>query len=170
MANKITEHRLIDSNKRALIKITGVLDTNLANNVLIDVSTLAQALNATGQIMTANTNPRSRYDVTVKRVVGNVNLNGYVKLQWQGAANTEFLVLGPNYTDFDLDKDGINAVIPNNETSSNGDILISTQGVVGVGAGNNSFSLLLDLRKSADSYDSGQTADPAAFNRGSFGI
>ena len=162
MANKFTEQRLIDSNKRTLIKLTGILDTEMNNVTVVDVSTLAFALNTSNQIMSSNTNPKSTYDVTVKRVIGDININGLLKLQWHGASNTEMLVLGPDTYDLDLDKDGINAVITNNETSSLGDILISTVGATS----NNSYSIILDLRKNSRDYDAGQTRDPVAFNRG----
>lgn len=165
MANKITEHRIIDTTKRSFIKYTGILDTDMANTVLVDVSSLAFSLNANGYIMQSNTHPKSSYSVTVKRVFGDVNVDGLLLLKWHGDSNTEFIVVGPGTMDIDLDKDGINAMIPNNEANTNGDILISTVGVTG-SSSNNSFTIFLDIRKNNIDYDAGQTADPAAFNRG----
>ena len=63
MANTITEHRLVDTNKRTLAKYILVSDgTQYANSVLLDVSTLKFALNANGYIMASNTHPKSTTD------------------------------------------------------------------------------------------------------------
>jgi hypothetical protein len=56
----LAEHRIIDSNKRTLVKyvFTAIDGTQSANTVLVDTSTLAYALSNTGNVMVANTNPR----------------------------------------------------------------------------------------------------------------
>lgn len=162
MANKFTEHRIIDSNKRALIKLTGLLDTEISNNVLIDVSSLAFALNSNNFIMSSNVHQKSAYRISLKRIFGDINLPGYLTLQWHGDSNNVTVVLGPTFAELDLDKNGINAVIPNNAANTNGDLLISTVGVVA----NCSYTLFIDLRKDSADYDAGQTRDPIAFNRG----
>jgi hypothetical protein len=161
MANVYTYQALIDTNKRALIKLTGQIDTEMSNVTSIDVSNLAFALNANGYIMTSNVDPKPSYNVTIKRFFGDVNVNGLFKLQWQGDSNNDILVLGPAYYDIDLEN-GINAVIGNNAANTNGDILISTVGATA----NNSYTIFIDLRKDSLDYDAGQTADPVAFNRG----
>jgi hypothetical protein len=160
MANQYTYQALIDTNKRALIKLTGIIDTEMTNVAVIDVSNLAFALNANGYIMTSNTDPKSSYNVTIKRFFGDININGLFKLQWEGTPNTDIFVLGPSYYDIDLEN-GINSVIKNNAANTNGDILISTVGATG----NNSFTIFLDIRKDSLDYDAGQTADPVAFNK-----
>ncbi len=161
MANQYTYQALIDTNKRSLIKLTAVIDTEMSNVAVIDVSNLAFALNANGFIMSSNVNPKASYSVSIKRFFGDININGLLKLQWQGSSNTDILVLGPSYYDIDLEN-GINSVIKNNTANTNGDILISTVGATS----NNSYTLFLDLRKDSKDYDAGQTADPVAFNRG----
>lgn len=165
MPNIIKEHRLVDNNKRALLKYVFMSDgTQEANTVLVDVSSLRFALNTNGQIMTNNVNSRSSYSTAIKRITGNFTVTGnaYVKLQWHGATNSEIFVAGTGPADLNFDYNGDNAVISNNEASSNGDILISTSNV----RAGDVFTLLLDLKKSPSDYDQGQTADPTSFNRG----
>lgn len=163
MANILKEQRLVDSTKRALLKYVFISDgTQEANTTLIDVSTLAYALNATGVI--SQTNPRSKHTTTVKRLYGNYSGSGYVKIQWHGDSNTEIAVFGDGGINIDFETRSETAVIPNPEANSSGDILISTSGVL---AGD-VFTLFVDLRKDNADYDAGQTRDPAAFNAGPY--
>lgn len=162
MANVITEQKLIDSNKRALIKYTMTLDTAVANNTLVDASNLKFALNANGFIMTSNTDPKASYGLSVKRVFGVAKANAYVKLQWAGDANTDMIIIGDGSFDFDFQSMGDGATISNNSANATGDILMT---VVAPGA-TDMLTLFLDLRKNGSDYDSGQTADPVSFNRG----
>lgn len=163
MANVITEQKLIDKNNRALLKYTMVGDgTAQANTTLVDVSMLSGALNTSGYIMSSNVNPLSYYGTTIRRMYGHINANnagGSVKLTWGGSANTDIVVLGAGYFDFNFDDNAGGGAIPNNATSPTGDILYSTS----LGPGG-SFTLFLDLRKDNKYYDAGQSADPAAFN------
>lgn len=162
MPNKLIEQRLIDSNKRTLLKYVFLSDgTAEANTRLLDASNLKFALNANGYIMQSNTHPKSAYRTTIKRVFGNAKTNGYIKLQWEGSANSEILTLNSSF-DYNFEAMGDGAVIWNNETGATGDILFSTVGA----AANDSLTLFIDLKKDAADYDQGQTADPAAFNRG----
>lgn len=165
MANIIKEQRLVDSTKRALLKYVFISDgTSEANTTLVDVSTLAHALNTTGQIMTSNTNPKSKYTTTVKRIFGNYTGSGHVKIQWEGDSNNAIIVFGSGNFDIDLESRSEPATISNLEANSTGDILLST---VGVGSGN-VFTLFIDLRKDAADYDAGQNRDPASFNSGPY--
>mgnify|MGYP003342428127 CR=1 FL=1 len=104
MANLIREHRIVDTNRRALIKYICISDgTQLANSTLVDVSTLAYALNANGYIMSSNTHPKSIYRTNISRIKGATNIGsgstGYLKLQWQGATNSEIIVVDNASTD-----------------------------------------------------------------------
>ena len=85
MANLLREHRLVDTNRRALIKYVCVSDgTQYSNNTLVDVSTLALALNANGYIMSSNTHPKDTYRTAISRIKGITSISsGYMKLQWQ---------------------------------------------------------------------------------------
>lgn len=162
MANLIREQRLIDSNKRALIKYVMTLDTAVANTVLVNASTLNLALNTNGYIMSSNTDPKSQYRTTIKRVFGNAKANAYIKLQWQGATNSEIITISSGNFDYSFDNMGDGAIISNPESSSNGQILMT----VVTPSSADAATIFLDLRKDGRDYDSGQTADPVAFNRG----
>ena len=164
MANLIREQRLIDSSKRALLKYVYISDSSAqANATLVDVSTLANALNANGYIMSSNTHPKNLYRTTIKRIFGTAKLSGYIKLQWQSPQNTEIVTITTGSFDYDFQSMGDGAVILNPDASSNGDILFSNASA----ASGDVLTLFIDLRKDARDYDAGQTADPAAFNRGS---
>ena len=169
MPNLIREHRIVDTNRRALIKYICISDgTQLANSTLVDVSTLAYALNANGYIMSSNTHPKSIYRTNISRIKGATNVGsgstGYLKLQWQGATNSEIIVVSNDSFDYSGEAWGGvgGGTFPNPETSSNGDILISTVGM----KANDNFTILIEVRKDGRDYDQGQTNDPVAFNRG----
>lgn len=166
MAYVWTEQKLIDSNKRALIKYTLQGDnTSTANSLLMDASMLRFSLNANGYIMQSNTHPKSTYKTTVKRVFGQMsNTAGYSRLQWHiNGANTDIVTIGPGSFDYDFTSMGDGAVIPiTDSANASGDILYT-----GVGhAAAYGLTLFLDLRKDSTDYDAGQTADPFAFNKG----
>lgn len=171
MANKIVEQKLIDSTKRALLKYVIIGDgTAIANNVLVDVSNLAYALNTTGQIMTSNTNMKPIYRTTIKRISGHVGgaATTGIKLNWhRAAANAEVeicAIAGGTPFEFNFDSMGGGGAIVNaeqNPIGSNGDILIST-----IGTGSPlAVTLFIDLHKDNADYDAGQTAAPRDFNR-----
>ena len=166
MANLIREQKLVDTNKRALIKYVFISDGSAAANaVLLDASTLKNALNANGYIMTSNVNKKTNYRTTVKRVFGNATATGpgsYYKLQWQGDSNSEIITFSTTPFDYDFASMGDGAVISNPEANATGNILLTT---TNIGTGN-TFTLFVDLRKDSRDYDAGQTADPVAFNRG----
>lgn len=161
MANRIIEQRLIDTNQRALIKYVIISDgTQEANTVLVDASTLRYALNTSGYIMTSNTDPKTSYGTTIRRIFGHGKVTGSLRLKWHGDANTEVLTIGTGAFDFNMDSLG-GGVFNNTEANTNGDLLVSSVGL----ASGDAFTLVVDLRKNAADYDAGQTADPAAFNR-----
>lgn len=168
MAAQIYEQRLIDNNKRALIKWVYISDgTNSANSTLLDVSSLKYALNTTGQIMTGGTNKKSNYRITIKRIMGSIHTKnkGIAMIQWHGSANTPIAVASDSFIDYNFHAMGDGAVIWNPESNTSGNILITTTGL-SVG---DVFTLFLDVRKDGRDYDQGQTADPAAFNYGPWG-
>lgn len=160
MANTIREQRLIDSNKRALIKYIILSDgSQEANTRLVDASNLALALNANGFIMSSNTHPKSNYRTTVKKIKTYGRTSGSVRLKWEGDANSEIIVFGSGSVDFTFENDG--AVITNPEANATGDILVSTANL----AFGDAITIFIDLKKNSEDYDAGQTADPYAFNR-----
>jgi hypothetical protein len=163
MANLIREQKIIDSNKRTLIKYVIVSDgSQSSNTVLVNVSSLAFALNANGYIMQSGVHSKTKYNTTIKRIHGQVAAsNAKIKLQWQGASNSEIVTFGAGSFDYDFQSMGDGATIPNPETSSNGHILISTANL----SAGELATIFIDLKKSGEDYDQGQTADPYAFNR-----
>ena len=160
MANLIREQRLIDSNKRALIKYVILSDgTQESNTRLLDASTLAFALNTNGYIMSSNTDPKTNYRTTVRKIKAYSRTGGSIRLKWEGDANSEIITFGSGSVDFTFENDG--AVIPNPEANATGDILVSTANL----AFGDAVTIFLDLKKDSLDYDAGQTADPYAFNR-----
>lgn len=163
MANVIKEQKIVDNNKRALIKYVATLDTATANTMLLDVSQLAFALNTNSQIMAANANIRSTYRTTIKRIFGTAKANAYFKILWQGANTADIITINTGSFDYDFQSMGDGATIGNNDTgTSNGNILIN----VVTPSSADALTLFIDLRKDGRDYDSGQTADPTAFNKG----
>lgn len=167
MAYVWTEQRLVDNNKRALIKFTLQGDsTATANVLLMDASSLKFALNTNGYIMTNNTDSKSLYRTTIKRIFGQMSsTSGYSTLQWHiNGANTPIATVGAGNFDYDLTAlSGDIATISNTDAAnSSGDILYSATGHSAV----HGLTLFLELRKDSRDYDAGQTADPSAFNKG----
>lgn len=161
MANVIKEQKIVDNNKRALIKYVATIDTAAANTLLLDASQLRFALNANGFIMQSNTDPKTVYRTTIKRIFGTTKANSYIKLTWSGDNTSDIVAITNGSFDYSFDPMGDGAVISNPDANTNGDILIS---VVGPSA-TDALTLFIDLRKDSRDYDAGQTADPVAFNR-----
>lgn len=169
MANKLVEQKIVDSTNRALIKYVIIPDgSTTANTTLIDVSCLAYALNTKGYIMTSNTDPKTKYNTTIKRIYGFAKANGagYSKLQWEGDSNSEIVTVGSGWFDFNFDAQGFAASIPNPEVNSTGDILLTLVNP----SVSDALTVFVDLKKDAKDYDAGQTADPAAFNKGKWSL
>jgi hypothetical protein len=162
MANILTEQRLVDNNKRTLVKYVYNIDSASANVKLLNASNLAFALNTNGYIMTSNNDIKSNYRTTIKRIFGQAKANAYIKLQWRGDANSDIVTIPNGRFDFNFDPMGDGAVIKNPEANATGDILISAI----TPSSADTLTLFLDLRKDNRDYDAGQTADPVAFNRG----
>jgi len=164
MVNVLREQKIIDSNKRALIKYVFICDgSQVSNSVLVNVSTLSFALNANGYIMQSGIHPKNSYNTTIKRINGNAAAaNAKIRLSWHGDANSEIVTFGPGSFDYDFQSMGDGATIPNPESNSTGQILLTTRNL---GPGE-LLTIFVDLRKDSLDYDSGQTADPYAFNRG----
>jgi hypothetical protein len=162
MANVLKGQRIIDSNRRTLIKYVFLSDgTAVANATLVDASSLAFALNTNGYIMSSNVDPRPEYNLTIKRIFGSAKVNSYITLQWAGDANTEIVTIGNGNFDYDFMSMGDGATIPTDGANTTGDILLS----INNNKNNDAFTLFIDLKKDNNDYDAGQTADPYAFNR-----
>lgn len=155
MANIITTEVINDSNKKAIIKVVGVIDTAAANTSIIRFNDLAYALNATGHI--SNTNPRASYDVKIRRVFGSGSGAGV--LNWENTGNTA--IVGYANGQFDYDFSGVSPALIGGNASVKGLNLRTI--------GNGVVTIIIDVRKGAD-FDQGQGRDPAAFNKGDWSI
>lgn len=165
MANLITQQRIIDSNKRALIKfVFKYVDTATeSNTTILDVSTLNFSLNTNGYIMTGNTDSKSNYRTTLKRIYGNAHLPSSARIQWKSDANNDIVTFNSGGFDYNFESMGDGATIPQDgSTNINGDLVFSTAGTLAAG---HCFTLFVDLRKDGRDFDSGQTADPYSFNK-----
>ncbi len=169
MANIIREQKVIDTNKRALLKYVFISDgTAEENMLLVDVSNLSGALNANGQIMVSNVHPKPIYKTKVKRIFGQAKVNSYVTLSWSGinaTGNVEIVTFNNGSFDYNFENLGDNAVIGNPgvaDANCNGDIVFTVNG----NKSNDAFTVFVDLRKDSEDYSAGQFADPTAFNRG----
>lgn len=163
MANRVIDQKVIDTNKRSLLKYVIVSDGSAtANSSLISFKDLAYAINATGEI--SSTNPKPSYGMTVKRIYGISNIQnagGYVLLSWLNDANSVIVATKSGNFDFNLvDVSADHAVIPSPAANTTGlgySIASPTSGDV--------ITLFIELRKDSRDFDAGQTADPYAFNR-----
>ena len=162
MANVLKGQRIIDGNKRSLIKYVFLSDgTAVANSTLVDASSLQFALNTNGYIMSSNVDPKSSYRTTIKRIFGNAKVNSYITLQWAGTSNAEIVTIGSGAFDYDFQSMGDGATIPMESDATTGDILFT----INNNKNNDAFTLFIDLRKNNSDFDAGQTADPYAFNK-----
>lgn len=172
MANIIKEQKVVDNHKRALLKYVILADgTAEANTILIDVSTLSNALNANNQLMVGGVHPKSNYRTTIKRIFGQSKANGYITLKWFNGAesNSEIVTISNGSFDYNFENLGDNAVIANPAVASvnaTGKICFSTN-ALGVA---DAFTIFVDLRKDSQDYNAGQFNDPVAFNQGPAGL
>lgn len=165
MANVIETQKLIDNNKRALIKYVALIDTADSANVILNASTLNFALNANGYIMTGGTHPKPYYRTSIKRIYGSAHANAYIRLHWDGTlvGGNNIVTLDDGTFNYSFDQGGDIAVISNPDiANSNGNILMT----IVTPSATDALTLFIDLKKDARDYDAGQTADPVAFNRG----
>ena len=170
MANVLKEHKIIDTQNRALVKYVWISDgTAEANTTLIAVSSLAYSFNANNQIMVGGVHPKPTYKTTIRRIYGTVKANTYVSLLWHGAGgltNNEIVTINSGNIDLRPDYPGHPGTLPNPNASdpanTSGDVVFS----VPTPASGDNFTLILDIKKDNHDYDAGQTADPSAFNRG----
>lgn len=170
MANVIQEQKLADSNRHAVVKYVGVVDTVAANASLLVAANLAFALTSNGNAVLTpgdTANAKVNYRTTIKRIwgQGQFKSKGYVTLNWGSVSNTNIVTFGDGQFDYNFDAEGLSCAIGVPATStSNGNILITTTGV----ASGDAFTLFIDLKKDARDFDQGQARDPAAFNAGAY--
>jgi len=165
MANIITEQKVVDNHNRALLKYVIRFDGNpTANVLLVNASQLVYAMNTSNRIMSSNTNIKSTYRTTIRRIFGQGQFkSGYsIALGWQSDANSDIVTIGSGMFDYNFDPQGLSAAIsPPAIANTTGNIVISNVGSV---AASDTVTIFIDLKKDNRDYDNGQTADPMAFN------
>ena len=146
---------LLDSTKRAVIKITGSSDSGAFDQANTTVITANNLVNA--RVTTSPANTRLLY---VKQVTYDIKSpGGYVTLYWVGAnaaTNTVMTNLGSVGKLIDEP-----FVLTNDATGRTGDIGISTTGF----ANNSCYTIIIDVKKDAAGFDPGVANDAVAFNR-----
>lgn len=171
MANVYTTQIIKDTTEHVVIKYTSKFDGSgqQSNTVLLAANTLYGALDSSKANLlssTANTGPLNYYGLSVNRIWYDCSASGDVELFWNAATPKTIMFLNGNG---EYDGAGNWVTIPNNTegtASSNGDIGLVTRGMVA----NDSFTIVLELRKDNQHYQRGQFNDPAAFNYPPYGI
>ena len=122
-----------------------------ANTTLVDVSNLAFAINATGQV--SNLNPKALNRIAIKRIwgQGQIASNKIVTLQWGGVANSSIVTFGNGWFDYNFDSGSTQGTIEiPDPANSSGDIVFTST----AGAGD-AFTLFIDLKKDGRDFDQG---------------
>jgi hypothetical protein len=166
MANIIQKQVLVDSNKRAVIKITGQFDGSGQETEVekINAANLAFSLNNNNYIKTGVTDQLARYKIDVAKLKWSIK-DAMVKLFFDNTVaanltNSVIAILGPGAGSFGEEEDAY--VITNDHFgTSNGNIMATT---LAAGA-NASYTIVIEVRKDPRHFGMGQHADPAAFNR-----
>ena len=166
--NVFTYQVIKDTTERAVIKLTGKFDGSGQedNPNRISANTLYGALNANTEpgLLSDGGSALPFYGLSIHRLWYDcVNpSNADVELYWNAnPVVTSFMISGT----YEYDGNSNWVTIPNSAkgtTWCNGDIGIRTRGM----AANNSYTIVLELRKQNEYYQRGQLNDPAAFNYG----
>jgi len=173
MANSYTYQVIKDTTEHVVIKLTASFDGTgqESNTVRIQANTLYGAL-ATNSYLVANNQggaantALSYYGLTLNRLWYDCGAGGDVQLFWNAATPLPLIIMNGNG---EYDGMGNWTTIPNNTantTGSKGDIGVVTRGMVA----NDSYTMVIELRKDNAHYQRGQFNDPAAFNYGSYGV
>lgn len=170
MATVLSTQKLIDSTKRALIKVVGTGGGD-ANVSLIVAANLAYALTTNGAALLSPGNTlykKALYKTSIKRIwgQGQMGSSNNVTLKWGGNTNTSIVTFGAGQFDYNFDAEGLTGTISIPDAANcTGDILFtSTAGAT------DSWTLFIDLKKDASSYSQGQLSSPQDFNYNSFGV
>lgn len=171
--NVYTYQVLKDTTERAVIKLTAKFDgTGQENNPhRITANTLSGALDSSRANLlsdTANTGPLSYYNLSLHRLWYDcINpANADVEIFWNSDNSNTALMLSGTY-EYDGNSNWVTiANIDRGTANCNGDIGVRTRGMVA----NNSYTIIIELRKDNYDYQRGQFNDPAAFNYPPYGL
>lgn len=180
MANQYSYQVLKDDTQHAVIKISANFDgTGQEDNVKRIVANSLYGALATNGFPIANVyggaanTPLSYHSLTVNRVwYDTPSLNSSIELYWANTdvgvtanAGVPLLSLQGN-GEYDGNGNWITIRNPTVTANNNGDVAITTRGQTA----NNSYTIILELRKDNAHYQRGQFNDPAAFNYPPYGL
>jgi hypothetical protein len=171
MANSFTYQVIKDTTEHVVIKLTASFDGTgqESNTIRIQANTLYGALDSSkGNLLVsaANTGALSYYGLSLNRLWYDCAAGGDVQLFWNANTPLPLIVMNGNG---EYDGMGNWTTIPNNTAGtggSKGDIGVVTRGI----AANDSYTMVIEMRKDNQHYQRGQFNDPAAFNYGSYGV
>jgi hypothetical protein len=171
MANSFTYQVIKDTTEHTVIKLTGSFDGSgqESNAVRIQANTLYGALDSSkGNLLvsTANTGALSYYGLALNRLWYDCPSGGDVQLFWNASTPITLIAMNGNG---EYDGMGNWTTIPNNTvgaSGSKGDLGVVTRGMVA----NDSYTMVIELRKDNAHYQRGQFNDPAAFNYPPYGV
>jgi hypothetical protein len=170
MSNLFTYQVIKDTTEHCVIKITGSFDGSgqESNSARIQANTLYGALDANnkplGTSLSLSNTAKPYYGLSLHRLWYDCAATGDVQLYWRANSNIPLMYLNGNG---EYDGAGNWTTIPNNGGAGvTGDIGIVTRGMVA----NDSYTMVVELRKDNAYYQRGQFNDPAAFNYGDYGL
>lgn len=172
MANSFTFQVMKDTTQDVVIKLTASFDGTgqESNSARIQANTLYGALDANNvplrtSLSVSNT-AKPYYGLQLNRLWYDCAAGGDVQLYWAATTNLPIIIMNNNG---EFDGAGNWITIPNNtagQPGSNGNIGIVTRGM----AANDSYTMVMELRKDNAYYQRGQFNDPAAFNYPPYGL
>lgn len=166
MANSFTFQLIKDTTEHTVIKLTGSFDGTgqESNTARIQASTLYGALDANNvplrSALSVSNTAKPYYGLSLNRLWYDCAAGGDVQLFWRANTNVPLIIMNGNG---EFDGMGNWTTIPNNSAGnpgSTGDIGIVTRGM----AANDSYTMIVELRKDNAYYQRGQFNDPQAFN------
>ena len=165
MSNSFTYQVLKDTTEHAVIKLTASFDGSgqESNAVRIQANTLYGAMDTSKANLlssSANTGALGFYGLSVYRLWYDCGAGGDVTLYWNATTPMPIVAMNGNG---EYDSAGNWVTIPNNAKGTagcKGDIAVVTRGM----AANDSYTMIIELRKDNEHYQRGQLTDPAAFN------
>lgn len=173
MANLFTYQVLRDTTEHTTIKLTGLFsgsDGQESNTARIQANSLYGAMDSTRThqlVDPANTGALPYYGLYVNRLWYDCpSGQGNIELFWNADTKRTIFQLNGNS---EYDGQGNWIVIPNDShgsANSKGDIGIISRGC----QANDTYTLIVELRKDNRDYQRGQFNDPSAFNYGPYGI
>ena len=170
MPNVYTYQVIKDTTEKAVIKLTGKFDGSGQedNPNRISANSLYGALDVNNNLLVSGNTAKPYYGLSIFRIWYDcVNPNAAdVDIYWNAnPTQTAFLISGT----YEYDGAANWVTIPNSANGTpgcNGNIGVRTRGFTA----NNSYTIILELRKDNAYYQRGQLNDPAAFNYGPYAI